>query len=387
MIPKDIDQITEADLQELIENSVAERKTIEYKRELPGNKDSDKKEFLADVSSFANASGGDIIYGMEEENSLPKELKGFDIDKIDINSEILRLEQLMTSGIRPRIVGHKIREVSLSGNRVALIIRLPKSWQSPHRVAFQGHDKFYGRNTKGKYPLDVDELRVAFNLSETITERIRSFRADRIAKILADEGPVPLRDSPKVILHVLPVSSFALRRDYDIKKYYQQYGKIYFLLDKPRIDCNHRYNFEGILVYYMGEKCLEYIQIFRNGIIEAVDSYCLGIDRNGKKIIHSSYERDVGKALENYLSILKELNVDTPIIIVLSLLNVKGYAIDRAFGNYLVRQGKINPIAIERDMLLIPEVEVSNYDVNTYEVLKPCFDAIWNACGFARSEL
>jgi len=67
MIPTDIDQITEEDLQALIDNSVIEGKTIEYKQSLPSNSDSDKKEFLADVSSFANASGGDLIYGIIED--------------------------------------------------------------------------------------------------------------------------------------------------------------------------------------------------------------------------------------------------------------------------------------------------------------------------------
>ena len=61
MIAKNIDQITEEDLQALIDNSVLEGKTIEYKQSLPSNSDSDKKEFLADISSFANASGGDFM--------------------------------------------------------------------------------------------------------------------------------------------------------------------------------------------------------------------------------------------------------------------------------------------------------------------------------------
>ncbi|MCD6594362.1 ATP-binding protein, partial [bacterium] len=67
MIAKNIDQISEEDLQALIDNSVLEGKTIEYKQSLPGNSDSDKKEFLADISSFANASGGDLIYGILED--------------------------------------------------------------------------------------------------------------------------------------------------------------------------------------------------------------------------------------------------------------------------------------------------------------------------------
>jgi hypothetical protein len=43
----------------LVDNQVSEHKTIEYKEALLGNADGDKKEFLADVSSFANESGGD----------------------------------------------------------------------------------------------------------------------------------------------------------------------------------------------------------------------------------------------------------------------------------------------------------------------------------------
>lgn len=53
-------------LQELIDNKVPEGKTIDYKRDKIGSKDSEKKEFLQDVSSFANAEGGKIIIGMDE---------------------------------------------------------------------------------------------------------------------------------------------------------------------------------------------------------------------------------------------------------------------------------------------------------------------------------
>lgn len=56
--------IAEADLLALISNAVSEGRTIDYKRELPGNSDGEKKEFLADVSSFANTSGGDLIFGL-----------------------------------------------------------------------------------------------------------------------------------------------------------------------------------------------------------------------------------------------------------------------------------------------------------------------------------
>jgi len=63
------------------------------------------------------------------------------------------------------------------------VIRIPNSWLSPHRVELQGHNKFYTRGSNGKYPMDVDELRVAFNLSQTIAEKIKNFRIDRVKKI------------------------------------------------------------------------------------------------------------------------------------------------------------------------------------------------------------
>jgi hypothetical protein len=55
---KAFDQIGKDEIDSLVENEVREGKTLEYKEKLAGSTDSEKKEFLADVSSFANAAGG-----------------------------------------------------------------------------------------------------------------------------------------------------------------------------------------------------------------------------------------------------------------------------------------------------------------------------------------
>ncbi len=85
MITKNVNEITENDLQELIDNSVSENKTLEYKQSLPGNLDADKKEFLSDISSFSNASGGDLIFGITEdrEKGIPKKLEGLIVKNAD----------------------------------------------------------------------------------------------------------------------------------------------------------------------------------------------------------------------------------------------------------------------------------------------------------------
>jgi hypothetical protein len=40
---------------------------------------------------------------------------------------------------------------------------------------------------------------------------------------------------------------------------------------------------------------------------------------------------------------------------------------------------------IDRDALIIPEIIVENYECNPAEVMRPLFDAIWNAAGWERS--
>src|SRR5947208_16448298 len=101
MIPNRLDAITEADLLSLISNGGMEGKTIEFKRELPGGQDADKKEFLADVSSFANTSGGDLVFGVRAVQGVATELVG--LANGDLDKELQRLDALIADGLDPRI--------------------------------------------------------------------------------------------------------------------------------------------------------------------------------------------------------------------------------------------------------------------------------------------
>jgi len=124
MINKPIDKIELKDLEQLRINAVAEGKTIEYKRQLSANSDGDRKEFLADVSSFANASGGDLIFGIVEESGSPKSIDGVEIENID--EEIRKYENIIRDGIEPRII-FATHSVNISGKKFVLIFRVNKS--------------------------------------------------------------------------------------------------------------------------------------------------------------------------------------------------------------------------------------------------------------------
>jgi predicted HTH transcriptional regulator len=58
-------------LVEQISTGVPEGVLVDYKRDMYGRGDADVKEFLKDVSSFANTAGGHLIIGVDETGGIP----------------------------------------------------------------------------------------------------------------------------------------------------------------------------------------------------------------------------------------------------------------------------------------------------------------------------
>lgn len=81
IIDKNLDEIKEFDLQQLIDEEIIEKKNIEYKSALLKNKEEEIKKFLASVSSFANASSGDLIYGIIEDRESGKTRNRFNFQR------------------------------------------------------------------------------------------------------------------------------------------------------------------------------------------------------------------------------------------------------------------------------------------------------------------
>ena len=376
MINKHLDKIDISDLKQLQSNAVSEGKTIEYKKLLPTNSYADRKEFLADISSFSNASGGDLIFGILEENGSPKSIDGLEIESVD--EEIRKYENIIRDGIEPRII-FATRAVNVSGKKNIFIFRVNKSWVEPHRVIYEGHDKFYSRNSAGKYALDTNELKSAFNLSQTLTEQINKFKTERITQLISDNLPLPFYDGGKIVLHLIPLESFSPNYRIDLNPIINEPAKL-----KPiyASGWSYRINLEGVLSYSGGrnDKSHSYIQLYRNGIIEAVEGLMLSAEREKKYIPSVAYEIELIKSLREFLNLTKELGINMPIVIFLTLIGVNGYemAVDRMrfWGDYY---------KIDKDILQLPETLIESYNTEPKDILRPMFDLVWNACGFKRS--
>jgi hypothetical protein len=374
-----IETVTEADLAALIPAEVRESKLIEYKRDLPGTADSDKKEFLFDVSSFANASGGNIVYGMAASEGLPTEITGFDGKEID--GHMLRLDQLVQSGISPRIPGLRFKAVELGGSKSAILARIPKTWTGPHMVTFQRVNKFYSRNSGGKYLLDIDELRSAFLLGEGLGERMRAFRLDRVNTILIRELSVNLHDSPKIVLHILPTAAFRPGFQIDLKTVEKTGSEDIRPMGSELTGTQH-YNYHGLLSYQkIDDKAHSYVQVFRNGCIEAVETSLLR-PWDGKACFPSiEFEREIIHCGNRLFNLLKKLKVDPPFIAMLSFLGVRGYWMN----THTIRYTGFGVHQIERNDLYLDDVVIENDEMDFTTAIKPAFDQVWNACGWSKS--
>jgi hypothetical protein len=186
---------------------------------------------------------------MRESDGIAAEVPGIQCENID--GEKLRLESMMRDGIDPRITGIQLHAITVDNGRAAFVMRIPRSWAMPHMITYKGTSRFFSRNSGGKYQLDVSEIRAAFALSESISERIRRFRMERLAKIVSGETPAILGDGGKVVLHIVPFGAFDPAKQFDIAS---QYSEMVHLRPTNSTGGTSRFNFDGYLPSNQREK-------------------------------------------------------------------------------------------------------------------------------------
>lgn len=202
------DAIGYSDIAALVGNRVPEQRRLEYKRDLPGEREADRKEFLADISSFANADGGDLVYGVAERAGIAETLAP--PLAADPDGLLSALEERALYGLQPRIPGLRMKWVAAPEGGGFLVIRIPASPAAPHRVVYAGGSKFFGRRSNGKFPMDTLELRSAFTASEDLPRSLRALHSEAVAAA-ESESPVVLGGQPRAIVSVVPRNIFRER--------------------------------------------------------------------------------------------------------------------------------------------------------------------------------
>jgi hypothetical protein len=374
------DTIAESDLAGQVATGVPEGIFVDYKKDMYGRSDADIKEFLKDVSSFANSSGGHLIIGVDETGGVPTAISPLNGDA---DQDLQRMESLVRDGIEPRIVGLRMKSIRLGSGGYVLILRIPKSWNPPHRVSARNTNRIFGRNSAGAYEFSIEELRVIFTSAASALDRMRAFRAERLARIDAGEAIAPLvKNNGRHIVHVVPISSFGFLGQIDLGKAQAAQQLLRPMGNLPGY--TPRINFDGFSTLSHADtgRCLAYTQIFRNGAVESVKVRVVNNDGEGDLWIPTGdFDRYIFEQVPNYLTALQRLDVPPPIVVMITLQGVRGARLG-------ITPRPVDDLPqIDRDVLELPEVVVEQYGTpESYQpVLRPAFDALWNTGGFTRS--
>ncbi|XYH99460.1 helix-turn-helix domain-containing protein [Sorangium sp. So ce1128] len=387
-------EITMEDVERLVRDEVQEGRQLDYKAELPGKADPDKRSFVKDLTALANAAGGYIIYGIGDRKDASGKNTGspalVGLPGINADQEILRLEGMARANIDPIIPGLQMKALGDPAAVQVIVVHVPKSWSAPHMIIVDKDTRFWSRGSGGNQPMDVREIRSAFLLSAEMPTLIRRFRDERLGRIMADETPVPLlrHTSAKLVLHLVPFSSMGVDAHVDLVAWESGTPSIRPLTSRQ---WSGRFNFDGYVVFSGSNEGPQfaYTQLFRTGAIEAV--LHVGFGQEGMPLLAPwDIERTIIDGLKQHLPLYQRHGVDLPIVVAVSFIGVKGATLPQP-SRHFVRPG--DRYTIDRDVLLLPDVLIREHidplpslDLHPLPTwLRPAFDALWNSLGLPRS--
>ncbi len=368
-------QIEERHLVLLIENGIVEGSDLEFKQAPYGGADDDKREFLKDVTALANTSGGHIVIGLVADAGIASALSPIELSIAD--SEKQRLENMLLDSIEPRLVGVQIREVAAAGG-VVLILRVPRSWNPPHRVTFKRLNKYYLRHSAGVYEPSVDQLRAVFLGGADIERRLLEFRIDRLGRLLSGERGVSLHARGQIVVQTVPLSGAS--SGFVMPTVAEAMG-VFAPPGNP--SATYRFNLDGLLIHSSAshgpDRTTSYTQIFRDGRIEmARGGYIREANRDGaigNIVVSGSLVTQLASAVRRSVEGVRRCGVADPLAILISFLDAAGSRLPPP-DSFAEASDKLD----RRDILFAPIIIESDYAVGD-RALEPVLDALWNAYG------
>jgi hypothetical protein len=190
---------TEAELNALHTGIVKESLHLEYKAsEAVDKKNNERKiEMARDVSAFANADGGQIVYGMKENKD--HEPDGLDAGLDPREYPEIWFEHVLQQHATPLLTKAKTRHVPLASGRVAVVIDIPASTGDPHQV----DGRYYRRHNFNRLAMEHYEVRDMFRRSTAPDLTIEFFLANMQKRqdfnfAFNEDEPTPIGLSPLI---------------------------------------------------------------------------------------------------------------------------------------------------------------------------------------------
>lgn len=323
--PEKLKNIDQAFLESLINNGIEENLHLDYKQKFGSN-----AEIAKDISSFANSSGGYIIYGIKEVGHKPAEI----IPLSGTNTRE-KLDQISRNGIDPSLEVriHPV-DVSIKGKTgQVFIVYIPKKYPFIRQAIKRG--KYYKKTEFTSSPMSHDEIKTAFDLIYQYDKRIDVSYQNRLHELNEGQYQMNILEGAKIFIHFISIDSILQNKVLDLEPLYEDFDEHLNPLGCT-INTEIERNAEGLIVScgpeYYTKEYVGYVQLYRNGMMEIVDSYSLkpttqlyGIRyKNPVKILGVwNLEKSIIKSCHMYLNSLNKIGVDLPIYLYISYKNLR----------------------------------------------------------------
>ncbi|MEQ7127434.1 ATP-binding protein [Actinopolymorpha sp. B11F2] len=155
-----IDAVSHAQIADLVTNAVTEAYDLDFKAELYGNADKDKRACAGDVAALANTAGGVIVLGVAEDD----QAKAAAAPGVALSDgETRRIRQIVASLVAPvPIFDIEPVEDPERAGRGFLLIAVPRSPSAPHAVLVNEGLRFPRRNGTTTTYLSEPEVAAAY---------------------------------------------------------------------------------------------------------------------------------------------------------------------------------------------------------------------------------
>lgn len=368
---KALSLIQSADLEALCFEKTPESRHLEFKRELPGSKDKDRFEFAKDVAAFANAEGGDIVYGIEEQDGAAARI--LPLKDCDQDSARIRLMQILDASLEPRLDHLEIQPIPI-GDGFILVVRVPPTNLGPFRVVQNHNSRFVVRELNYVRDMTFSEIRSAFAAEKNFRAIVEAEQRRAIDTIIEGATWRPLQKGPALAFQVVPYAAASGRLRIDPASAFENHN--YMMLPNWG-GCSRALNLDG-LVFYAGsnDELYAYNLAHRSGVFEAFSFS--GYSFSDQPIIPAlSLAQTVREAAHEFVKHYKRLQIGGPAAMALSLVGAKGRKLE--MGSRYFREAPLG----DRDVMPIPPIYVESIldDEKLDPAIKSLLDITWQAFG------
>lgn len=378
MLPSTLPRLTEEFFVQICEERWAETQTLEFKSVLPKSDEDARQEFRKDVCAMANAEGGDLVFGICEVNGCANELRAINDASADATKR--RLQQILESKVEPRIHGIQFHTCQIAAGGFVLILRIPSSYEGPHRFGPVTEHRFPIRNHSSTTDMTYEQLRNAFGRESTLLEKTAQFRTRRVDRIVAGQTPRKLAAGVTMAMHIVPLCGLAGRANVNVAEIAANHDVL--RLD-PQNSWRRHANLDGVVMYpYDDPSGVDsYAQIFRDGSFEIVKNVQSDPQHRGPApwVVGQWVGDQLQRGLQTYAANAPAMDIHGPIVVNVSLIKTSGTTL--TLGS---RSATNNPIA--EDRLDLPEILIQDIseDVDLDKMTRPIMDVLYQCYGERR---